>query len=134
MAGYISTITTDRANSKSRAKSSPLAGIFTFGKEAREAFDTKLRSLKSSGCKMGEPVEYEKVPFETSGEDRQVLIKCEGVDKEGGEVVIMLERFHVGGGAAKRGINAGGPTVAKAKKPAKKRAKKAPKPVEEATS
>ena len=128
MSGYIQPITTDRANSKSRAKSSPLVGIFTFGKEARDAFDTKLRSLKSSGCKMNELVEYEKVPFETSGEERQVLIKCEGVDKEGGEVVIMLERFHVGGGAAKRGINAGGPAV-KAPKKASKTSPSPPKPV-----
>ena len=57
--------------------------------------------------------------FEQCGDDRQTMKECVGKDKEGNDVVFVLERFHVGGQAKERGIAVGGPA---AKKP---RAKKA---------
>ncbi len=95
MAGYIQVVSrVARPNDKG---GSNVLAVKTFMRKARETFDAKVKVAKSAGCKFGEVEEFELVPFEISGKERQLVSRVVGTDKEGEPVTIILERFHVGG-------------------------------------
>lgn len=106
MAGYNYVMT--KQGAASAKGESPVVFFQTFKRIAIEQFETKVMNAKKAGAKLGDTEWYELVPYETSGNDRDVMAKASGKDKNGHDVVFFLERFHVGGQAAERGLNMGG--------------------------
>ena len=121
MAGYnyVASKTTSKFTAPTAAAPSPVVFFQTFKRFANEQFDEMITNRKKAGYKLGDIVEYELPSFEQCGDDRQTMKECVGKDKEGNDVVFVLERFHVGGQAKERGIAVGGPA---AKKPRGKKA------------
>lgn len=103
MAGYNYVIS--KKGKLTGKETSPVIAFHTFKKFANDAFDTLVANRKkNSGFKLGDIVVYECPSFEQCGDDRQLMKSCVGKDKEGNDVEFILERFHVGGQAAERGI------------------------------
>lgn len=125
---YVWSKLTSKFQAPTTAAPSPVIGLQTFKRFANEQFDEMITNRKKAGYKLGDIVEYELPSFEQCGDDRQTMKECVGKDKEGNDVVFVLERFHVGGQAKERGIAVGGPAKkSRAKKPAKKKESAAPK-------
>ncbi len=109
MAGYtyVATKLTSKFVPPTPTSPSPVQFFQTFKRFANEQFDTLIANRKKAGFKLDDIVEYELPSFEASGDERQTMKKCSGRDKEGNDVMFILERFHVGGQAAERGIATG---------------------------
>lgn len=110
MAGYnyIATKTSSKFVPPTPSSPSPVVFFETFKRFANEKFDTLITNRKKAGFKLEDIVEYELPSFEASGDERQTMKECKGKDKEGNDVMFILERFHVGGQAKDRGIAVGG--------------------------
>jgi hypothetical protein len=106
MAGYI--YSGSRQGVAHSKGGSPVLFTLTFKREAIGEFDKKLASAKKGGAKLGEVEEFECLPFEQCEEERQVMKRCTGTDKDGNPVVFYLERFHVGGQLERRRAENGG--------------------------
>ena len=106
MAGYNYVAT--KTGKLSVKEPSPIIFFETFKRTAIELFDSTVTNKKKAGYKLGEVSEYELPSFEACGDARQIMKECSGTDKEGNPVTFRLERFHVGGQAAERGIGSKG--------------------------
>lgn len=112
---YVASKLTAKFQAPTVAVPSPVIFLQTFKRFANEQFDEMITNRKKAGYKLGDIVEYELPSFEQCGDDRQTMKECAGKDKEGHDVVFVLERFHVGGQAKERGIAVGGPSAKKSR-------------------